>query len=216
MSRFSGAGVGDGGTACHLRKPHGMRSICRGARQTKRRSRERLRAHRRISLNRTPPWLSRSAPTRRFHRHRLERDGKILHHRIGDVFHQHTLLIERAPLDGVDIERFDQFGRTNPTQEPLRPTWPNEANRDTGRRLGRTKPTGTGRQRGRTKPTGQVDSFAERSQRGRIDGLAERSQRGQVHGPWSVKSKLRWQPGVSSRLFSFTGCRVPVASVRPR
>jgi hypothetical protein len=48
-----------------------------GARQTKRRSRERLRAHRRISLNRTAPWLSRSAPTRRFHRHRVERDGKF-------------------------------------------------------------------------------------------------------------------------------------------
>jgi hypothetical protein len=49
------------------------------------------------------------APTRRFHRHRLERDGKILHHRIGDVFHQHTLLIERAPLDGVDIAQLSQL-----------------------------------------------------------------------------------------------------------
>src|SRR5262245_14385717 len=39
-----------------------------------------------------------------FHHHRLSRNGEILHHRIGDVFDQRALLIERAALDGVDVD----------------------------------------------------------------------------------------------------------------
>src|SRR5262249_24395445 len=39
-----------------------------------------------------------------FHHHRLSRNGEILHHRIGDVLDQRALLIERAALDGVDVD----------------------------------------------------------------------------------------------------------------
>src|SRR5215471_14902348 len=39
-----------------------------------------------------------------FHHHRFSRNGEILHHRIGDVLDQRALLIERAALDGVDVD----------------------------------------------------------------------------------------------------------------
>src|SRR5262249_2588715 len=37
-------------------------------------------------------------------RHSIDRDGEIFHHRIGDVLDQGALLLERAALDGMNID----------------------------------------------------------------------------------------------------------------
>src|SRR5262249_56174707 len=39
-----------------------------------------------------------------FHHHGLGRNGEILHHGVGNVLDQRALLVERAALDGVDVD----------------------------------------------------------------------------------------------------------------
>jgi hypothetical protein len=57
---------------------------------------------RRISLNSTPPWLSRSARFHDLHRHDVGGHGEVTTASV--ISHQGALLVERASLDGLDID----------------------------------------------------------------------------------------------------------------
>src|SRR5262249_26963208 len=80
-----------------------------------------------------------------FHHHRFGRNGEIFHHRIGDVLDQRALLIERAALDGVDVD-FRHSGL--PLCASHRGTIP------TARNIGRRTSGLTGRSRNR--PRGNI------------------------------------------------------------